>query len=132
MTLPSGGGESPASGTAALDYPTAGAPAFDLGPMSFPLPPIVRPTTDWRCGTRHRGVWYIPHTPDEELEALQPAAAMLGSIQFLAYLDPASGSLLLQLILGGVAGLALVLKLFWHRILGLFGIKKSKDEKPAA
>ena len=56
---------------------------------------------------------------------------MLASLQLLAYLDPASGSLLLQLILGGVAGLALVLKLFWHRILSLFGIKKPKDDKPA-
>ena len=55
---------------------------------------------------------------------------MLSSIQLLAYLDPASGSLLLQLILGGVAGLALVLKLFWHRILGLFGIKKKTDDRP--
>ena len=55
---------------------------------------------------------------------------MLSSIQLVAYLDPASGSLLLQLLLGGVAGLALVLKLFWHRILGLFGLKKPKDEKP--
>ena len=57
---------------------------------------------------------------------------MLSSLQFLAYLDPASGSLLLQLLLGGVAGLALVLKLFWHRILGFFGIKKPKDEQPEA
>lgn len=56
---------------------------------------------------------------------------MLSSLHLLAYLDPGSGSLLLQLILGGVAGLALVLKLFWHRILSLFGVKKRKDEKPA-
>lgn len=56
---------------------------------------------------------------------------MLPSLHLLAYLDPASGSLLLQLVLGGVAGLALVLKLFWHRILGLFG-KRPKDDEPAA
>ena len=55
---------------------------------------------------------------------------MFASLQLLAYLDPASGSLLLQLLLGGVAGLALVLKLFWHRILGLFG-KRPDDDKPA-
>ena len=55
---------------------------------------------------------------------------MLSSFQLLAYLDPASGSLLLQLILGGVAGLALVLKLYWHRILRFFGIGKPKDEQP--
>lgn len=56
---------------------------------------------------------------------------MFNSIQFLAYLDPASGSLLLQIILGGVAGLALVFKLFWHRIQRLFGFKKTNDEEPS-
>ena len=56
--------------------------------------------------------------------------SMLYSTYLLAYLDPASGSLLLQLLLGGVAGIALVLKLFWHRILGLFG-KKPNDDQPA-
>jgi len=44
-----------------------------------------------------------------------------------AYLDPATGSMLLQLVLGGVAGLALLFKLFWYRILGLFGSKKHRD-----
>lgn len=37
-----------------------------------------------------------------------------------AYLDPTSGSLLLQIILGGVAGLAVIFKLFWHRLRGWF------------
>lgn len=56
---------------------------------------------------------------------------MLSSIQLLAYVDPASGSLLLQLILGGVAGLALALKLFWHRIQRFFGVKKPEDDNPS-
>ncbi len=47
-----------------------------------------------------------------------------------AYLDPASGSMLLQMIVGGVAGVALAGKLFWHRILGFFGGKTS--DSPAA
>ena len=55
---------------------------------------------------------------------------MLYSLHLVAYLDPAAGSLLLQIILGGVAGLALVLKLFWHRILSLFGIRKPVDKAP--
>ena len=38
----------------------------------------------------------------------------------LAYLDPGSGSMLLQLVLGGLAGLAVIAKLYWHRLLGLF------------
>lgn len=48
-----------------------------------------------------------------------------------AYLDPTSGSILLQVLLGGIAGLALALKLFWHKILGLFGIGDSDDDEPA-
>lgn len=44
-----------------------------------------------------------------------------------AYLDPGSGSMLLQLILGGVAGVAVAVKLYWRKALGLFGVR-SKDE----
>ncbi|MEM9592780.1 MAG: hypothetical protein AAGD06_00850 [Acidobacteriota bacterium] len=44
-----------------------------------------------------------------------------------AYFDPGTGSLLLQMILGGVAGIAVVVKLYWHKLLALFG-KKPKDD----
>ena len=33
-----------------------------------------------------------------------------------AYVDPGSGSILLQLIMGGVAGVGVVAKLYWQRI----------------
>jgi predicted membrane channel-forming protein YqfA (hemolysin III family) len=49
-----------------------------------------------------------------------------------AYLDPASGSMLLQMIVGGVAGLALAVKMFWHRILGFFGVKPKNIDDDAA
>lgn len=45
---------------------------------------------------------------------------------FLAYLDPSAGSMMLQIILGGVAGLAIALKLFWARILLALGIGRNK------
>ena len=48
-----------------------------------------------------------------------------------AYLDPGSGSLVLQVLLGGVAGVLLVLKLFWHRILAIFGIRKEEKKEQA-
>lgn len=47
-----------------------------------------------------------------------------------AYLDPGTGSLLLQVLLGGIAGLLVAGKLMWARILGLFGI--AKNESPEA
>jgi hypothetical protein len=45
-----------------------------------------------------------------------------------AYLDPGTGSMILQVLLGGVAGLALVGKLYWHKFLSLFGLRKDEAE----
>jgi len=42
-----------------------------------------------------------------------------------AYLDPGSGSMMLQLLLAGVAGVALAAKMFWRRILAYFRRSKS-------
>jgi hypothetical protein len=39
-----------------------------------------------------------------------------------AYLDPGTGSLFLQLLLGGVAGLAVIAKLYWRRVLSFLGV----------
>jgi hypothetical protein len=44
-----------------------------------------------------------------------------------AYLDPGTGSMLLQVILGGVAAVGVALKLFWHKIRVAVGLSK----KPA-
>jgi len=45
-----------------------------------------------------------------------------------AYIDPGSGSMILQLILGGLAGLVVIIKLYWGRFLTMFGIRKKTDE----
>jgi hypothetical protein len=34
------------------------------------------------------------------------------------YVDPGAGSFLLQIIIGGIAGALVSLKLFWHRLRG--------------
>lgn len=47
-----------------------------------------------------------------------------------AYLDPGSGSMFLQLLLGGAAGLLLAIKIFWRRILSMFGIKNDRAGSP--
>ena len=41
-----------------------------------------------------------------------------------AYLDPGTGSMLMQVILGGIAAVAVALKLFWYRIIAFLGFKK--------
>jgi hypothetical protein len=40
-----------------------------------------------------------------------------------AYLDPGTGSMILQVLLGGAAGLALAGKLYWHRFLTIIGVR---------
>lgn len=40
-----------------------------------------------------------------------------------AYLDPGTGSMLIQMIVGGVAGTIVVAKLHWVKIKRFFGIK---------
>lgn len=45
-----------------------------------------------------------------------------------AYIDPGSGSLLLQAILGGLAGLAVLVKMYWHRLTARFLDRSDGDE----
>ncbi len=41
-----------------------------------------------------------------------------------AYVDPGAGSLLLQLLLGGIAGVLVVGKLYWRRLKDFLGFKE--------
>jgi hypothetical protein len=42
----------------------------------------------------------------------------------LLYLDPGSGSLIVQAVIGAMAAAGVAIKLFWHRILRFLGLKK--------
>ncbi len=44
-----------------------------------------------------------------------------------AYLDPGTGSMLLQVILGGVAAVGVAVKLYWHKLRAAFGMTKKKE-----
>lgn len=47
----------------------------------------------------------------------------------LAYLDPGSGALIVQMLLAGVAGIVLFVKMQGRRVLALFG-RRSKHQDP--
>jgi len=44
-----------------------------------------------------------------------------------AYLDPGNGSMLLQLLLAGFAGVAVALKMFWRRVVAFFARLKNRS-----
>ena len=46
-----------------------------------------------------------------------------------AYLDPATGTLIISAIVGAFAALALVFKNFWYKIKGFF-VRDSSPESP--
>lgn len=48
----------------------------------------------------------------------------------LAYLDPGSGSILLQALLGGAAAIAITGKLWWARLLTILRIRKDPVDSP--
>ena len=47
----------------------------------------------------------------------------------LLYLDPTTGGVLLQVILGGVGGGLVLVKLFWHRLGSLFARSKRRTSR---
>ncbi len=60
---------------------------------------------------------------------------MIESLSYpLAYIDPGTGSIILQAIAAGIIGGLVAVKLFWHRILVFLGIRKPQknDESEGA
>jgi hypothetical protein len=58
---------------------------------------------------------------------------VMGERSAYAYVDPNGGSMLLQLVLGGAAGIALIAKLYWQRLLSLLGLRRhdaSRKDQP--
>ncbi len=46
----------------------------------------------------------------------------------LGYLDPGSGSMILQMIAGGTAAIAVTGKLYWRRFLKFLRIRKTDED----
>jgi len=45
------------------------------------------------------------------------------------YLDPGTGSLVFQIILAGLLGISVFIKVFWRKIMNLFKFNKSVSVK---
>ncbi|MXY23797.1 MAG: hypothetical protein F4Y45_04645 [Acidobacteria bacterium] len=64
-----------------------------------------------------------------------PFASLVGLLLLVferpaaAYLDPGSGSMLLQVLLGGFAAVGVAIKLYWHRFSALFSRRQQDPDK---
>ena len=46
-----------------------------------------------------------------------------------AYLDPGSGSFLIQLLIAGIVGAGFLVKMYWKKIKGLFNRSSAKNKE---
>lgn len=46
------------------------------------------------------------------------------------YLDPGAGSMLLQVVLGGAAAVAVGARFYWRRLLRFLRIRRPEEEAP--
>lgn len=51
-----------------------------------------------------------------------------GATPAFAYVDPGSGGMMMQLLLGGVAGVTVLLRLYWQRFTTFIGVRKADAE----
>jgi hypothetical protein len=60
-----------------------------------------------------------------------PTMQSLTLIGLLAYFDPGSGSLLVQALVGGMAGILVFAKFLWDSAPRLFRSRQLRDKRPA-
>jgi hypothetical protein len=61
------------------------------------------------------------------MRVLITVCLMLMISDAVAYLDPGTGSMLLQVILGGIAAVGVAIKLYWHKLRAAYGMAKKPD-----
>lgn len=68
--------------------------------------------------------------------ALRALALLMAPLLFAepahAYLDPGSGSMLLTLIMGGIAGVGVAVRLYWRRLIAFITGKKLSEGEQAS
>lgn len=61
------------------------------------------------------------------LSNIQPVQFLNGTEKMLAYLDPGSGSYLIQLLIAGLVGAAFIFKSYWLKLFRIFREHPKED-----
>ena len=70
-----------------------------------------------------------PSVPARFLALLVVIGLFASEAPVHAYLDPGSGSMLLQVLLGGFAAAGVIVKLYWNRVTSLFRRKEVNHQQ---
>jgi predicted permease len=62
------------------------------------------------------------------ISAIALAVAFLAPVSALAYIDPGTGSYVIQLVIAAFVGVMFSVRIFWKKIVGLF--KKGGPDEP--
>lgn len=54
---------------------------------------------------------------------------LVGVTPAFAYIDPGSGGMMMQLLLGGAAGVAVLARLYWQRFTTFIGVRNADAER---
>ncbi|UAK81378.1 hypothetical protein K8O89_15375 [Legionella anisa] len=54
---------------------------------------------------------------------------LLNSSPAYAYLDPGTGSVILQGIIGAITAGMVILRIYWHRLLSFLGFRKNEEKE---
>ncbi len=74
----------------------------------------------------------MPRTPTSFSWIAAALLLALVSAPAHAYIDPGTGSAILQGILAALAAIALTAKLYWHRLLRMLGLRKQVEDPTEA
>jgi hypothetical protein len=65
----------------------------------------------------------------------QPRGSKQGGLRLLnlvAYLDAGSGSMIVQILVGGLAAAGVAMKIYWRRLMTFLRIRKPDETEPAS
>lgn len=63
-----------------------------------------------------------------QLAFLLIAIGFISPMPAFAYLDAGTGSMIVQLLIGGIAGLAVIIKLYWQKFLSIFSRNSADND----
>lgn len=74
------------------------------------------------------GAWFLFYEP---IGKIMPFAARIVLYAPVLYLDPGSGSLLVQLLLAAGLGIGVAVRIYWNKIKALFHPQQPGSEDPS-